>query len=129
MDPVNAALVTGWVSIGGGVLSGVWMGVSFHRASWLGGYSALRRRLVRLGHIAFFGVGILNVLFALTVRTLGVASPLLGVATLGFAVAAIAMPATCFIAAWHLRYRHLFAAPVTALVAALVAMSIAWSAT
>ena len=129
MDPVTAALVTGWTSICGGVLSGVWLGLWFHRKSWLGGYTALRRRLVRLAHIAFFGIGTLNLLFALTVRALGLESPILQVATLGFAVAAVAMPATCFLVAWQPRHRHLFAIPVTALVTAVAAMLIAWGAT
>ncbi len=31
---------------------------------WLGDYSSLPRRLMRLGHIAFFGLGILNILMA-----------------------------------------------------------------
>jgi hypothetical protein len=127
MDAVTAGLVSGWASIGGGVVSGVWMGMSFHRRSWLGGYTALRRRLVRLAHIACFGIGMLNLLFALTVGALGLESPVLRVATLCFPVAAVAMPVACLCAAWRPRYRPLFAIPVTALIAAIAAMLIAWS--
>ena len=127
MDPVETGLLAGWIGIAGGVLSGVWMGLSFHRSSWLGGYGAFRRRLVRLGHIAFFGVGFLNVSFALTVRALALSSPILHFVSVGLVIAAIAMPAACFLAAWRRGFRHLFAAPVTAIVVAVAALFVAWS--
>ena len=37
-----------------GVLSGMAMGLFFHQDGWLGGYGSFRRRLLRLGHIAFY---------------------------------------------------------------------------
>src|SRR5262249_59491418 len=61
---LNAAF--GWLWITLGMASGAVIGLRFHRSDWLGGYESWPRRLVRLGHISFFGLGILNLLFALT---------------------------------------------------------------
>jgi hypothetical protein len=59
----------GWLSMAVGVGTGLAMGLwSFDGPAavpeWLGPYDAVSRRLVRLGHIAFLGLGILDVLLA-----------------------------------------------------------------
>ena len=64
---MNRAL--GWWSLVAGVATGLVMGLwSFDgplaAPAWLGGYGDTPRRLARLGHIAFFGLGILNILVA-----------------------------------------------------------------
>jgi hypothetical protein len=52
--PLN--LVAGWTGFIGGAVSGALIGLFFHKENWLGGYSSFPRRLVRLGHIAFFSL-------------------------------------------------------------------------
>jgi len=59
----------GWSSLVAGAASGILLGLwSFDGPvevpRWLGEYPDTSRRLVRLGHIAFFGVGILNILLS-----------------------------------------------------------------
>ena len=51
------------------------LGLFFHRENWLGGYASLKRRMYRLGHISFFGLGAVNLLFWLTVKSLPALSP------------------------------------------------------
>ena len=55
--------MSGWSGFLGGVLSGAVMGLLFHREDWLGGYGSRERRMVRLGHISFFGIGLINLFF------------------------------------------------------------------
>lgn len=69
-------LVIAWVAILVGLLSGTVIGLFFHREEWLGGYHSWRRRMVRLGHVAFLGTGLLNLAFAMTVGALGLGGPL-----------------------------------------------------
>ncbi len=59
----------GWLSIAAGIGSGLVLGMwSFDGPmdvpAWLGDYSSTGRRLVRLGHIAFVGLGVIDVLLA-----------------------------------------------------------------
>jgi len=61
--------MVGWVSLAVGVGVGLIMGMwSFDgpvkTPGWLGEYGDTPRRLARLGHIAFIGLGMLNVLVA-----------------------------------------------------------------
>jgi hypothetical protein len=119
-------ILVGWISILAGVLSGSAIGLYFHREHWLGGYSSLRRRMVRLGHISFFGIGFLNILFALTWQAVRLPALNLRIASYGLLVANIAMPAICFLTAWREPMRHLFPIPVIAVAVAVVSMLAGW---
>jgi hypothetical protein len=111
MTPAN--LYVGWIGLllGGvaGALSGMW----FHQADWVGGYTSWPRRMIRLGHIAFFGIGILNVLFALSVSSLELeeAGKALTGASLLLIVGLATMPIVCYLSAWKVGFRHVFFVP------------------
>ena len=114
----------GWTSVLGGVLSGAIIGLLFHREDWLGGYNSFPRRLVRLGHISFFGLGILNILFALSAGTLHLSGSYLQVSSAAFVVALVTMPICCFLTAWRKPLRHLFPVPVGAAAIGVIALLI-----
>lgn len=106
-----------WAGIVLGLLSGTALGLGFHRDGWLGGYGAWPRRMLRLGHISFFGIAFLNLAYAQTLFLSGAGTGAAAVTWL-LLTGAVAMPAVCFLAAWRRTLRHLFAVPVVALVAA-----------
>lgn len=126
MDPIRFALFAGWISMLGGVVSGMLLGLRFHREGWLGGYGSFRRRLLRLGHIAFFGLGFLNLLFGLSARALPVSAPYADIAAGGFVVGAATMSLVCFLTAWREPFRHLFALPVVAVLTGVVSLLAGW---
>src|SRR5207249_5947210 len=92
-------LVVAWVWILLGFASGFALGLNFHREDWLGGYGSFKRRLYRLGHISFFGLAIINVIFFFTAHALGSGSSFAIIASRGFIVGALTMPACCFLIA------------------------------
>ena len=104
-------IVVAWVGILCGVVGGAAAGLFFNNDEWLGGYGSWRRRLMRLGHISFFGIAFLNLAFAVTARQPGwaPASPVPGLA---LAAAQGLMPLTCYLAAWRRPLRHAFFVPV-----------------
>lgn len=107
-----------WLWFFGGVVSGSAQGLFFHREAWLGGYGSWRRRLARLGHIAFFGTGLLNLAFALSVMALGlhdVYPTLVSAGSVLLLIGGATMPVACYLAAWRKPLRHLFPVPVLAL--------------
>ncbi len=63
-----------WIAFLLGGLAGAASGLFFHNEQWLGGYGSWPRRMIRLGHIAFFGLGLLNLSAAPTARALGITS-------------------------------------------------------
>lgn len=112
---VNLAFA--WLWIFGGFISGALLGLRFKNKDWMGGYTSFPRRLYRLGHISFFGLGLINFLFFLTCRALGVDSPYLPWAAWAFIVGGITMPICCLIMAhWPTaKPVFLFAVPVSSL--------------
>ncbi len=109
----------GWIWILTGVLAGLVLGLRFHQDDWLGGYATLRRRLVRLGHISFVGLGILNILFAHSAARMALDPAGLRIASIAFLVGGMSMPACCALMAWRRGLQPLFAVPVVSLLGAL----------
>lgn len=105
-----------WLWFFGGAVSGAVQGLFFHREAWLGGYGSWGRRLARLGHIAFFGTGLLNLSFALSVVALPLhSSSLVSTGSILLLIGGATMPVACYLAAWRKPLRHLFPVPVLAL--------------
>jgi hypothetical protein len=111
-------LYAAWIGFLLGALAGATTGLFFDRETWLGGYTDWRRRMVRLGHVAFFGIGILNLGFYLTVEALGMQAGVRAPAIL-LIVGAATMPAVCYLSAYWKGYRHLFFIPAGAVTVAL----------
>ncbi|HXR49058.1 MAG TPA: hypothetical protein VN784_16610, partial [Candidatus Limnocylindrales bacterium] len=59
----NPNLFLAWLWILLGFVTGMALGLFFHHENWLGGYGSFKRRMYRLGHISFFGLGAVNLLF------------------------------------------------------------------
>ena len=108
-------LLFGWLWIGLGFLSGFGLGMFFHRDNWLGGYGSLRRRLYRLGHISFFGLGAVNLLFFFTIKNVETHSALVGVAAWSFIIGGLTMPMCCLLMAHFPSTRLIFGVPVLSL--------------
>ncbi len=106
-----------WIGILLGLLTGTVQGLFFHREQWLGGYASWPRRMLRLGHISFFGIAFLNLAFANTLYLLGDAASAKPVSLL-LVVGGVLMPAVCYLAAWRKPLRHLFFLPVLSLLGA-----------
>lgn len=108
--------IFGWVWIVAGFGSGALLGLFFHRGDFLGGYDTYRRRLVRLGHISFFGLGILNILYAVSLSRATLEAGELAIGSWAMIVGGISMPLCCLLNAWKPLFKFAFAIPVAALV-------------
>ena len=107
-------LIAVWVGIVGGMASGAVIGMAFHKEQWQGGYDSWRRRLMRLGHISFFGLAFVNLAFVQAVSHVDdPTGPLITLAGYALILAHIAMPTVCFLAAWRKPFRNLFFIPVS----------------
>ena len=110
--PADANILAAWLGVFAGVVLGAVQGLFFHRDDWIGGYSSWRRRLMRLGHVSFFGIALLNLAFAWTVHNPGW-RPASSLPAAALCAAQGLMPAVCYLAAWRPPMRHLFFLPVS----------------
>ena len=116
---MNINVLAAWGVILLGFIAGAVMGLFFHRSDWLGGYASWQRRMLRLGHIACFGMGFINLAFAWTVEKWQLAGDM-GLASGLFLVGAMGMPLICFASAFWEKTRHLFFIPVASLLTGTV---------
>jgi len=112
---INLLLAWLWILLG--FVSGMVLGMFFHGENWLGGYGSFKRRMYRLGHISFFGLGTVNLLFCLTVQNFSLTGSLVHFASPAFIVGAIAMPICCVVMAHFPKAHMIFAVPVVSLIA------------
>jgi hypothetical protein len=116
MSVLTFNLWFGWVWILLGFISGTALGIFFADEKWLGGYGSFKRRIYRLGHISFFGLGTVNLLFWGTMRLLSPPGPLAPMAAAAFIIGGVAMPICCVVVAHFPRMHTLFVVPVLALI-------------
>ena len=110
-----------WAGILAGLIAGVAQGLFFHRDDWLGGYDSWPRRLMRLGHVSFFGIAFLNLAFAWTTKQTGWRPPW-ALPSVMLAAAQGLMPLVCYLAAWRQGLRRLFFLPVTCVLVGIVGL-------
>ncbi len=112
-------LYTGWILFLLGGIAGAISGLLFHKPDWLGGYPSWPRRMIRLGHISFFGIGLINILFYLSIQSLELPFDTLLSAWL-LIIAGVAMPLVCYLSAYKPVYRHAFFIPAGSVIIALL---------
>ena len=112
----NPNLFLAWLWILLGFVTGMVLGLFFHRENWLGGYGSFQRRMYRLAHISFFGLGAVNLLFWLTLQKIPAAEPAAEIASWAFRVGAVTMPVCCLVMAHFPKWHFIFAVPVVSLI-------------
>jgi hypothetical protein len=110
-------LVFAWLLVLAGFLTGMVMGMRFGDENWLGGYSSPRRRLYRLGHISFFGLAAINIMFYFTVRSIPNPGPFVSAASAALILGGLTMPICCWLMARDKRAQWSFGIPVLSLIA------------
>lgn len=108
-----------WIGFLLGCISGVIPGLFFYKKEWLGGYASWQRRMIRLGHISFFGLGLLNLVFVFSVRHLGIDTGI-KIPSVLLVIGLYTMPAVCYLAAWKPFFRHLFFIPAVSVIMSII---------
>lgn len=121
----------GWTSLAFGVGSGLVLGMwSFDGPlevpAWIGAYDDTSRRLVRLGHIALIGLGILDILLGRELPRSQLGPRLKQVASLAMIFGNAFLPLTLFAAGFHRPLKYAMALPASSVFVALVLA--AWGA-
>lgn len=124
IDLARSNRIVGWISLvvgaGTGLILGLW---SFNGPvpvpEWLGNYDEVSRRLARLGHIAFFGLGILNILVARELPRVALRRALARAASATMNFGNVFLPTTLFLAAAYQPCKYLMPIPAMSVFIAL----------
>jgi hypothetical protein len=112
---LTANIYAAWTGILLGCLAGAAEGLFFHKEDWLGSYISWRRRILRLGHISFFGLGLINLAFVFTARALGIEEKVHTPSIL-LIIGLVGMPVLCYLSAIKSVFRHLFFIPTISII-------------
>jgi hypothetical protein len=129
MDTAELNILVGWMAMLLGVLSGAAIGLFFHIDAWAGGYASFRRRMLRLAHISFFGLGFINLMYGLTLQAIPLPQSFATTGSYGLIVGVITMPLCCYLTAWKKCFRHMFPVPVLGVATGIIAVLYGWYVT
>jgi hypothetical protein len=121
----------GWLSMAVGVGTGIILGMwSFDGPmsvpEWIGAYDSTPRRLVRLGHIAFLGLGILDVLLSRELAGLSLSAAKKRIASRAMILGNVLLPPALLAAGAWRPFKYVLPLPVVAVFVSLVL--VAWGA-
>ena len=116
-------IVFGWLWMNLGFLTGLLLGLKVEQfglntlltgPTWLDGYDSVPRRLLRLGHIAFLMLALLNVVYGLFIDGSALSHGLKVVGSAAMIFGAIGVPILCIAAAFHRPVKVFLGIPATA---------------
>lgn len=85
----------------------------------MGGYGSWRRRMLRLGHISFFGLAFLDLAFLDSINYLKLSPQDCVWSSRLILIGMVSMPSVCYLSALKNEFRHLFFIPVASLLFAV----------
>lgn len=101
----------GWCWLFIGLLEAMWIGLYAFTPGWLGGYTSLARRFLRLSHIAFMALPLANVLYGLCIDSAELSDRIKKIGSYSMIIAAIFMPAICLLSMSNSFFQSLFFIP------------------
>jgi hypothetical protein len=122
-------IIVGWSGMVAGALLGMTFGLFAESREWAGGYASFERQAMRLGHVAAFALGMINVLYGLCLSAILVELPeWLVVTGSGTMIAGgVLMPTVCLLAAWRRPMKYLFPLPATCVLIAVAIQVWGWA--
>jgi hypothetical protein len=107
----------GWAWMCLGLIFGMILGMWAEGEKWLGGYASITRRYLRLAHVAFIALSIINILYGKELATVDLPMPLKNIASYLMMFGAAGVPLTCISAAFFRKTRYFLPLPALAVFA------------
>jgi hypothetical protein len=117
-------ILFGWAWMCIGFLSGMILGLRAEGEQWLGGYASLTRRYLRLAHVAFVALSIINILYGKELGTIDLPNHFKNIGSALMIFGAAGVPLACISAAFLRKTRYLLPVPATAVLAGVIILLI-----
>jgi hypothetical protein len=124
MIPGQINVVFGWVWMCFGFVAGMVMGLWAERENWLDGYGSLTRRYLRLAHIAFIALSIINILYGKEIDSVILSDTLKNLGSFLMLFGAVGIPLVCISAAFWRKTKYLLPLPASALLTGTIILVI-----
>ena len=117
-------ILFGWAWMCVGFLSGMILGIRSEGEQWLGGYASLTRRYLRLAHVAFVALSIINILYGKELGTVDLSNHFKNIGSALMIFGAAGVPLACISAAFLKKTRYLLPAPAFAVLIGVIILLI-----
>jgi hypothetical protein len=117
-------ILFGWAWMCVGFLSGMILGLRAEGEQWLGGYASLTRRYLRLAHVAFVALSIINILYGKELGTIDLPNHLKNIGSALMIFGAAGVPLACISAAFLRKTRYLLPVPAAAVLIGVIILLI-----
>ena len=124
MSPGQVNILFGWAWMCVGFLSGMILGLRAEGEQWLGGYASLTRRYLRLAHVAFVALSIINILYGKELGTIDLPNHFKNIGSALMIFGAAGVPLACISAAFLRKTRYLLPVPATAVLIGVIILLI-----
>ncbi|MFC1866181.1 hypothetical protein ACFLYB_05675 [Chloroflexota bacterium] len=104
-------VIFGWIWMCLGFIFGMTLGLWSDGEKWLGGYASVARRYLRLGHVAFIALPIINILYGKELALVDLGNTLKYIGSYMMIFGAIGIPITCISAAFIRKTRYFLTLP------------------
>jgi Na+/H+-dicarboxylate symporter len=117
-------ILFGWAWMCVGFLSGMILGLRAEGEQWLGGYASLTRRYLRLAHVAFVALSIINILYGKELGTIDLSNHIKNIGSALMIFGAAGVPLACISAAFLRKTRYLLPVPAAAVLIGVIILLI-----
>lgn len=124
MDIGEINVIFGWVWICLGFIVGMTLGLWVEGENWLGGYASVARRYLRLGHVAFIALPIINVLYGKELAIVDLSESARYAGSYLMIFGAVGVPITCISAAFIRKTRYFLPLPASAILVGTIILVI-----
>ncbi len=122
MMAVQINILFGWVWMCFGFLFGLTLGLWAEKDDWLGGYASVTRRYLRLGHVAFIALSMVNILYGRELGSVTLPDSVKNAGSGLMIFGAAGVPLACISAAFARRTKYLLPLPAVALLIGTVVL-------
>ncbi len=113
MGEIN--VIFGWAWMCVGFISGMLLGLRAEGKNWLGGYASVTRRYLRLAHVAFIALSIINILYGKELASVDLADNIKNIGSALMIFGAVGIPLACIAAAFTSKTKYLLPLPASAI--------------
>jgi len=104
----------GWAWMCLGFISGMTLGMWAEGEKWLGGYTSIARRYLRLAHVAFIALSIINILYGKELGAIALPVHIKSIGSYLMIFGAAGVPLTCISAAFFRKTKYFLPLPALA---------------
>ena len=114
----------GWIWMFLGILVAAGIGLFAFTPDWLGGYASLERRFLRLGHISFIALPLINIIYGQYIDDVQLSDRQKKTGSALMIIAAVFMPLINFLCIAHSFFENFFFIPTLSFAGAIILMAL-----